>query len=138
DQYNCSKVNPNMIKILKCIEELQESMNKLQNENGSLQKNEAILKDTIFAVKNENSQLLEKIKQLQKTTMNNHMENNDGVIANVIPTQRFMNLENENKQHIEKVLEQNQRISKILKIFEIAIQKYEEAVNNLDYRIEVA
>ncbi|RIA99865.1 hypothetical protein C2G38_2237044 [Gigaspora rosea] len=73
--------------------------------------------------------------------MNNHMENNDGIIANIIPTQSFMNLENENKQLIEKILEQDQRISKILKvneIFEIAIQKYEEAVNNLGYRIEVA
>ncbi|RIB18331.1 hypothetical protein C2G38_2036973 [Gigaspora rosea] len=128
------KVNPNMIKILKCIEELQKliygledqnykllkktmslhvnkpkntksdeiflkTINELQNENGSLQKNEAILKDTIFTVKNENSQ---KIKHLQNTTRNNHMENNDGVIANVIPTQSFMNLEYENKQLIEK------------------------------------
>ncbi|RIB01447.1 hypothetical protein C2G38_1001216 [Gigaspora rosea] len=141
DKYNCSKVNPNTIKSLKCIEELQEFINELQNGNGSLQKNEAILKDTIFAVKNENSQLLEQLKQLQKTTMNNHMENNVGIIANVIPTQSFMNLENENKQLIEKILEQDQRISKILKvkkIFEIAIQKFEKAVNNLGYRIEVA
>ncbi|CAG8479319.1 33378_t:CDS:10 [Gigaspora margarita] len=89
DQYNSFKVIPNTIKILQCIEELQESINELQNEkNGSLQKNEAILKDTIFVVK-----------------------------------------------------KQNQRLSKILKvkeIFEIAIQKYEEAVNNLGYRIEVS
>lgn len=63
-------------------------------KNGSLQKNEAILKDTIFAVKSENCQLLEKLKQLQKATMNNHIENNDEVIANVMPTQSFMNLEN--------------------------------------------
>ncbi|CAG8817459.1 5615_t:CDS:2, partial [Gigaspora rosea] len=84
DQYNCSKVNPNTIKILKRIEELHELIygledqnykllkktmflhvnvpkntksdeiflkiiNELQNGNGSLQKNEAILKDTIFA-----------------------------------------------------------------------------------------
>ncbi|RIB01449.1 hypothetical protein C2G38_2127622, partial [Gigaspora rosea] len=71
--------------------------------------------------------------------MNNHVENNDEVISNIIPTQSFMNLENENKQLIEKILEQNQRISKILKVkelFEIAIQKYEEAINNLGYRIE--
>ncbi|CAG8781998.1 45815_t:CDS:2, partial [Gigaspora margarita] len=116
DQYNCSNVNPNTIKILQCIEELQELMS-------------------------ENSQLLEKLKQLQKTTMNNHIENNDEVIANVIPAQSFMNLENENKQLIEKIIEQNQRISKILKIkeiFEIAIQKYEVDVNNLGYRIEVS
>ncbi|CAG8817366.1 20393_t:CDS:2, partial [Gigaspora rosea] len=82
DKYNCSKVNPNTIKSLKCIEELQELIygledqnykllkktmfnepkntksdeiflkvviDELKNGNGSLQKNEAILKDTIFA-----------------------------------------------------------------------------------------
>ncbi|CAG8824848.1 14930_t:CDS:2 [Gigaspora margarita] len=88
DKYNCSKVTPNTIKTLQCIEDFKNSflfniivenalltimlffraINELQNENGSK------IKDMIFAVKSKNNQLLEKLKQLQKTTMNNHIE----------------------------------------------------------------
>ncbi|CAG8731250.1 1085_t:CDS:2, partial [Cetraspora pellucida] len=61
--------DPKDVKLIKLNENLSKSLliDELKTENLTLQKHEAVLKNTIFAVKSENNQLLAKLKQLQKT-----------------------------------------------------------------------
>ncbi|CAG8600653.1 11489_t:CDS:2, partial [Dentiscutata heterogama] len=93
--------------------------------------------------------LQEKVHDLEKQVISRNtiiFENESNV--DVIPTQSFMNLEDENKQLVEQVLEQNKRITRILRVkevklslinFETVIQKYEEAVYNyLGYKFKVS
>ncbi|CAG8822042.1 16519_t:CDS:2, partial [Cetraspora pellucida] len=102
--------DPKDVELIKLNENLSKTIDELKNE-----------KDTIFAVKSENNQLLAKLKQLQKT---NHTTQTIGdtnsTIIDVIPTQSFRNLE-ENKQLF----------------LETVTQKYEAIYNYLGYKIEI-
>ncbi|CAG8821709.1 11558_t:CDS:2, partial [Dentiscutata erythropus] len=63
---------PKDVELNKSNEPLSKTIDELQDENLLLQKHESVLKDTMLAVKSENTQLLEKLKQLQKTIKDSH------------------------------------------------------------------
>ncbi|CAG8728383.1 11032_t:CDS:2, partial [Dentiscutata erythropus] len=115
----------------------RETTRVLELKDNPSSRDYAIRQSTLDALKTENSQLLAKLKELQKMLENNHatqVETIDGTYSNiidVIPTQSFTNLENENKQLLEQIAEKEKRISRLKEVWKTKAQEYREAVYSL-------
>ncbi|CAG8586193.1 2966_t:CDS:10 [Gigaspora rosea] len=121
----------------------RETTRVLELKDNPSSRDYAIRQSTLDALKTENSQLLAKLKELQKTLENNHttqvetIDGTDDTAIDVIPIQSFTNLENENKQLLEQIAEKEKRISRLKEVWKTKAQEYREAVYSLlGYRFD--